>query len=248
MKILAGTLAVLISQVSFAAIPKKSLSVESALRLPAEERVSLLRRIGPKSYRDLHAVAFDPARPYDIRWRAVVSMAWLGGKESVVDLEKALDSNDWFMRDAALKGMEKIDRSKTSEWAKKLLGDPALVVRSAAVQIIQDMHDVSAESALWEKIDAPENFRGEQSLFIRRQMLAALADITAKGNEDKFAKYLTDKDKTLHMVAVEGIERATGIRKDEDPRKSLQLWRKQYANFVPKEEGSVINKKAIKEY
>jgi hypothetical protein len=252
MKILAvGLLTVLIfSQMAFAAIPKKSLSVESALRLPAEERVSLLRRIGPKSYRDLHAVAFDPSRPYDIRWRAVVSMAWLGGKESIVDLEKALDNPDWFMRDAGLKGMEKIDKAKTSEWAKKLLGDPALVVRSAAVQIIQEMHDTTAESALWEKINAPENFRGEQSLFIRRQILSALSDFATKGNEDKFAQFLTDKDKSLHIVAMEGIERATGIRKDEDPRKSLQLWRKQYANFVPQEVvgEKATDKKAIKEY
>ncbi len=212
-----------------AAIPKKIISVEAALRLSAEERVSLLRRIGPKSYRDLHAIAFDPAKTYDLRWRAVISMAWLGGAEAVVDLEKALDDREWYMRDAGLKGLQKINREKALDWAKRLLSDPALVVRSAAVQIIHDEHDLTAESMLWEKLDAPENFRGEQGLFIRRQILSALVDLASKDTQEKFAKFLNDKDKSLHLVAVEGIERSSGERKDEDPRKSLMLWRKQYA-------------------
>ncbi len=228
-KNLAGIFVFTLSQLAHSAIPKKLISVEQALRLPAEERVSLLRKIGPKSYRDLHAIAFDPSRNYDIRWRAVISMAWLGGAESIVDLERALDNEEWYMRDAGLKGLEKINQTKAVIWAKKLLSDPALIVRSAAVQVIHDLHDKTAESILWEKLNAPENFRGEQSLFIRRQILSALVDLASKGTQDKFAKLLNDKDKSLHLVAVEGLERAAGERKDENPRRSLELWRKQYA-------------------
>lgn len=234
MKFVAALVIFMISNLAVSAIPKKVITVEDALRLPAEDRVNLLRRIGPKSYRDLHAIAFDPSRPYDLRWRAVISMAWLGGVEAIVDLERALQDSEWYMRDAGLKGLEKINRAKASEWAKKLLGDPALVVRSAAVQVLHNLHDTTAEKLLWEKLEAPENFRGEQSLFIRRQILSTLADLAPQGSESKFAKYLSDKDKSLHMVAVEGLERASGQRKDEDPRKSLQIWRKQYAKNTDK--------------
>jgi len=235
MKILFCVAALALSLSTLAAVPKKAFSVENALKLSPEERISLLRKIGPNSYRDLHVIAFDQSRPYSMRWRAVVSMAWLGGREAVIDLEKALDDKDWFMRDAGLKGLAKIDKVKAMTWAKKLLDDPALVVRSAAVQTLHDLNDVSAESLLWEKLDAPENFRGEQSLFIRRQILSALVDLsTSKGTAVKFAKFLTDKDKSLHLVAVEGIERSTGVRNDEDPRRSLQILRNQYAKNLVK--------------
>jgi HEAT repeat protein len=208
---------------------KKPMSVDSLLRLETEDRVHALKARGPKVYRDLRAAAFNSEKPYEIRWRALISMAWLGGKESIVDLEKAIESSDWFMRDAALKGLEKVNKTKAIYWGKRLMNDPALVVRTAAVRVLHDLNDSTSEGLLWEKLNAPENFRGEQSLWIRRQIVTALSDLASKGSEMKFAALLEDKDKSVYGPAMRGLERLTGRTMDEDPKKALVLWKKHLA-------------------
>lgn len=223
----------LLSLSTMAAVPKKApaskikkdILVEDALKLQVEDRIQALRIKGPNSYRELRKIAFSQEKPYELRWRSVMSMAWLGGKESVVDLEKAIEMNDWYMRDAALKGLQKVHKEKAITWARKLLNDPALVVRTAAVKVLHDLNDTASEKLLWEKLNAPENFRGEQSLWIRRQIVVALSDFAAKGTEKKFAQLLDDKDKTLHVPAMRGLERLTGKYMDEDPKKALQKWK-----------------------
>ena len=237
--LLVATLVVGLFTNAFAAVPKKvanpkikkSMLVEDALKLQIEDRIQALRMKGPNSYRDLRKIAFSAEKPYELRWRAVMSMAWLGGKESVVDLEKAVEMNDWYMRDAALKGLQKVNKDKAIVWAKKLLNDPALVVRTAAVRVIHDLNDTSSEALLWEKLNAPENFRGDQSLWIRRHIVAALSDFAAKGTEQRFAKLLNDKDKTLYVPAMRGLERLTGKFMDEDPKKALALWKTHLAKM-----------------
>ncbi|MGE3974705.1 MAG: HEAT repeat domain-containing protein [Bdellovibrionales bacterium] len=222
---------------SFAAVPKNpsvkksTMAVTDILKLQLEERTVALRSKGPAVYRELHQLAFDTNQPYELRWRAVISMAWLGNKESIVDLERAIESNDWFMRDAALKGLEKVNREKAIAWAKKLMSDPALVVRTAAVRVLHDLHDTTSETLLWEKLQASENFRGEQSLWIRRQIVVALSDLAQRGTEGQFAKLLEDKDKSLHVPAMRGLERLTGKFMDQDPKKALALWKKHFAQL-----------------
>jgi len=210
-----------------AAIPK--LSIDDALKLPAEERPQALRKRGPQAYKDLRDVAFDTSKPYDLRWRAVVGMAWMGGKESLVDLEKAVASNDWFLRDAALKGLEKVDQEKAKTWARQLLSDSALVVRSSAVRVLHNLNDKESEKLLWEKLSAIENFRGSQSLFIRKQIVMTLSDFAGKEDLKEFAKLLQDKDSSVQKAAIVALEKITGERMDENPRLAIGQWHRYLA-------------------
>lgn len=202
--------------------------VESALNQKSVERIATLRSKGPKMYRDLHKAAFDEAQPYQIRWRALMSMAWMGQKESVGDLEKALVSKDWFMRDGALIALAKVEPSKARVWARKLLNDPALIVRTTAVKTIREMSDTESETQLWTELYRKNNYRGTQSLWVRRHIVETLADFSSKGTEQKFAALLDDSDRSLHGPAMRALEKLTGKKPGRESRLFWKTWAKNH--------------------
>ncbi|HEX4922480.1 MAG TPA: HEAT repeat domain-containing protein [Bdellovibrionales bacterium] len=201
-------------------------AVESALSKKSVERIATLRSKGPKMYRDLHKVAFDESQPYQIRWRALMSMAWMGQKESVRDLERALSSKDWFMRDGGLIALSKVEPTKGRVWARKLLADPALVVRTTAVKTIRELNDTESEARLWEELYRKNNYRGTQSLWVRRHIAEALADFSSKGTEMKFAALLDDSDRSLHEPAMRALEKLTGKNPGRQSRLFWKNWAK----------------------
>src|SRR5688572_7539688 len=79
---------------SFAQGAVSSKSLESALTQNTKERMQKLKAQGPLVYGKLKTVAFDSGQPYQLRWRALMSMAMMGQRESVRDLESAVKSKD----------------------------------------------------------------------------------------------------------------------------------------------------------
>jgi HEAT repeat protein len=145
----------------------------------------------------------------ELRWRAVTAAGRLGGRESVPELERAIKRNEWYLRSAALVALQAADRNEAIKWSKKLLSDKALVVRSSAVTALVDLNDVSSTQLLWQKLYAKENFKGSQSLFIRRRIIEALTKLAQPGSEGKFVEALADKDTALHGPAIAALERLT---------------------------------------
>ncbi len=205
----------------------------TALGLPLENRISALRSEGASGYRNLIELMNDEAAPMEARWRAVTAMGRIGGKLSLPELKQALHSKVWYLRNAALISSAQIDRDQALQWAKELLSDKALVVRSAAVDVMSDLKDVKNKSILWQKLNAKENFRGKQSLWIRRKIVESLSQIEEKGSEAKFGVLLSDRDESLYAPAIRALERLTNQklgRTDEDPklkRLQWQAWLKQ---------------------
>lgn len=183
-------------------------STMESLNRPLEERLSELRA-QPEAYKNLQAIAFKKSNGMDMRWKALTALGRLGGDKSRADLEKAMKSQEWFMRNAGLVAFSKMDRAASLAWARRLLSDKALVVRSAAVDVIANAKDTGSSSILWQKLYAKENYKRKQSLFIRRRIVEALADIEGKGRESKFIAILQDKDESLHEPAIEALERIT---------------------------------------
>ena len=236
-------LAIMTAQAAHAAVPKgkpadasatksKSALVEATrevLNLPLNNRLAALREQGPQGYRNLISIMFNDSMPMESRWRAVTAAGRIGGPDSKPELERALKSNEWFMRNAGLVALSVVDREAALDWAKKLLSDKALVVRSAAVDAIQDLRDHSSTSILWEKLHAKENFKGAQSLFIRRRIVEALAQLELPGKVSKFIEVLGDADESLHAPAIAGLERMTRITMggaNEPTKFKREAWQK----------------------
>ncbi|MEQ1877219.1 MAG: HEAT repeat domain-containing protein [Bdellovibrionia bacterium] len=221
--------AIAAGEFSNAALPKQPQvqpQVDSALQRGSSARLKALRSTGPKAYTELRAVAFDPEKPYQIRWRALMSLAWMGQKESLKDLEVAIASKDWFMRDGALLAIAKVDPNLGVKHARKLLKDAALVVRTTAVKVIRKANDLDSEHLLWEELYKKINFRGNQSLWVRRHIVETLADFSSAGTERKFADILDDTDASLHPPAMRALEKLTGKHPGRESRLFWKTWAK----------------------
>lgn len=210
----------------------KYLNVKEALLLPMENRVSALKAQGPKGEAALAVLMFDQTASMDLRWKAITSAGLLGGSSLKPQIQKALVAKEWFVRNAALVALESMDRSLAKAWAKKFLDDKALVVRSAAVDTLARLEDRTAASVLWKKLSAKENFRGSQSLWIRKQITIALAQLDKSESHGRFIDLLEDRDEGVQEAAVQALELRTGQKfgSDKEPVKFKRAYWQQWWN------------------
>lgn len=200
-----------------AAVPALSevpeISLRELLSMPEKNReVVAQTQKKPNLYPDLLKLAFDKEEIFQIRWKALTLAASLRGEKATPDVLKACEANEWFMKNACLVSLHRINAPKAKEQSQKLISDKALVVRSAAVQVLARDLTAKTRDLFWEEMDKPYNFRGQQSLWIRSEILDALAKQPAQQEFANFAKTLKDKDSRLHFYAVSALERLSNKR------------------------------------
>jgi hypothetical protein len=184
------------------------------LRLPARDRVKQFQNVNPKSLaRDyLVKMSFQPQFNLEQRWRAITTMGYLDEAMYRPQVEKALKSKEWFVRNAGLLAVKNGERKFAITWSVKLLRDPALVVRTQAVRNLVELDAREAEPVLWQQIWAKENFLNGRSLWIRAHLAEALAKFAFTGRTKKFEKLLLDEDSRLYKWAIAGLENSTGMK------------------------------------
>lgn len=223
-------LALTLPTVSQSAIPPRKIKkpyIERVLQVKGDKQLSLLKKLGPRVYDDLRKLSFNEKKVLGTRWRAFMAMVKLGQKESLPEIQKALKSKEWFLRDAAIKVMPAIDKDKALQAAMKGLNDKALVVRSTAVVTLKDLKQKQAAPKLWKQLYSKKNYAGNQSLWIRRQIVEALSVMATKSDVKSLIKVLDDADSTLFAPAIRGLERATGQKLGEaslHPSFKRHLW------------------------
>ncbi len=187
------------------------------LSLPSKNRNSVFNKLlSSKSkdkniYNHVREAAFDGQLDLNIRWRAVMGMAQLRGAESWDDLVKAAHHKDWFLRNAALISMHRVSPTSVKPWAKEMLKDSALVVRTAAVEMIDQLRAIDMKNDLWQAINDKQNFRKGQSLWIRPIIARTLYNFT-RVNDSKvqWYKLLDDNDLVIKNIASLAIKRIEG--------------------------------------
>lgn len=172
--IFAGVVLCLFSSLTEAAISPK-MTAEEVLTLPESFRKEALQNKSDEFYPQMHKIAFSNKQSIEMRWKALTMMAHLKKENSVKDLKKALEAPEWYMRNAALLSLNSVSPQHGKTAAKALLTDKALVVRSAAVDVLGPMMDEKIRELFWQELDANYNFRHKQSLWIREQLLGFLA-------------------------------------------------------------------------
>lgn len=188
------------------------ISIPDILSKPIVERAQEIRELKDEGHRLLASAAFDVRNGLQLRWRALTTMGRLGVEEFRAEIERALSSREWFMRNAGLIAIQNSDRDLALRWSTRLLSDPALVVRTQAVRNLIQIDGREAEGKLWEQVFSRSNFRGQESLWVRGHIAEALAHFASKGRVKNFQRLLLDPDRRLHKWAIMGLENSTGIK------------------------------------
>lgn len=154
-------------------------------------------------YQSLKQKAFSDSFDMSERWKSIIEMSQIQHKDRLTDLRKALKSQTWFVRNAALLAVEKMDAKLAEVEAIKLLSDPALVVRSAAVEVLAKRIKSStlARKALWEELKDKQNFIHKESLWIRPQIIQHLAKFPLPADKSLFQTMLTDSNSQVQDIA-----------------------------------------------
>lgn len=166
---------------------------------------------GAETYQDLRSKAFSDQEEMAVRWNSFMQMVKTRKAESIPDVKKALKSNQWFMRNAGLIALDSISPELAYEEAKKQLEDPALVVRSAAVDILakhKNQKKVSeVRELLWKELHAKRNKVKSQSLWIRPQIGQYLAQNPLPSEKEKFLGLAEEKDSEVKAYAEKALEK-----------------------------------------
>ncbi len=222
----------LISVSSFASLhPKVDPfdAVKLALEMPKKNRYATLQQT-VKSPNQLDAIAMDDTLPMQTRWRSITAMSELFNDKSMPFLEKYLKNSEWFMRNAAIISASRLDHEQALKWARQLLDDKSLIVRTSAVQAITHLNGIEAKADLWAKLNSNENFHRGHSLWVRRYIVEALAKFADRSDEQKFIKVLLDSDERLHAPAIQALTRITGenLARGKNLEQKRTAWIKYY--------------------
>ena len=185
-------------------------NIRMILGLPLENRKEALSHYGTTSFIVLNHFIFSNRETMSIRWKALTSLARLYPKKSRSSILRALRDSNWFLRNAGLIAMDIIDSKEGVRWAGHLLNDSSLIVRTAAVSMIKKHKARQYKMQLLEKLNAPDSFYKNKSLWIRYHIVSALADFSEPGEEKMFISFLQDADEKLHSPAISALEKLTG--------------------------------------
>lgn len=209
-------IAELLLSVSFAAItpPKPtSIAVDELLSMPGANRFEVAKfHKDEKLVQQLWERAFDEKKDMGTRWKSLTLAAQINKEKAQEPLSKALKSQEWFMRNAALVAYREVFPEKTVAIATELLKDKALVVRSAAVESLPPLMTDEVRDRLWEELHQDYNFRKKQSLWVRSLILQKLAATPRSKEASLFVRALKEPDERLHSHAIQALEKISSLK------------------------------------
>ncbi len=160
-----------------------------------------LNALKDRSLVDLNKIAFEKENPYEIRWSAIQKISVDYPDQAEAILLKAVTQPEWYMKNAALIGLEQIKSKKLMDAAERLISDPALVVRSMAVNVLSQNQTTETRKLFWSELKKKYNFKRSQSLWIRYQILEHLAENPLKSEREKFLELINEKDKKIQSIS-----------------------------------------------
>lgn len=160
------------------------------------------------------------------RWSALQKASDLASGEDFSKIVAFADSKDWYMRNASLIALDKSGNGMVYDQAKKLITDKALVVRSAAADILARLNNDDVKKIFSMEMDKKYNFSGRSSLWIRKQMMSHLIQNPVKADRDFFMKYLSDDDQEIALLSTKALEKITDIRfEGKNTGEVIQQWK-----------------------
>lgn len=169
-------------------------------------------RLEQKDFSSLIKTANDTSKSMTERWQSLVKAGEIAKPDQINKIQEFSKSSDWFMRNASLISLESINANYGIEQAKVLIQDKALVVRSAAVTTLKKKNSLEIRRLLALELAKSYNFSGQQSLWIRPQIMQHLASTATASDRQFMARYLFDKDKKVVLQSMLALEKITSVQ------------------------------------
>lgn len=142
-----------------------------------------------------------------------------------------LKSDDWVLRSGGLQFLASLDPLAARPYAIKFLKeDPALVVRSAALKVLEDI-GIRNREYLWGALRSSRNFHKGESLWIRKKLAWALFKMTNSSEIQRWMPLLSDSDPEVVAVAVSAMEKNSGSvlgKMSDSLSTKVRLWKSKY--------------------
>jgi HEAT repeat protein len=196
---------------------KKSLVLTVGLLLATFSQASV------DKFKDHIDMASNSKLNMNSRWTSLIKSADFATKDTYEDIRKFTTHKDWYMRNAALVALNKVDKEMALAEARKLVKDKALVVRSAAVEVIAKIMNEDNKRLLISELNQGYNYNKKSSLWIRRQILEKVATVANQGDRELFVKNLFDQDKKIAELSAKVLEKITGTKLES--KKIVDSWR-----------------------
>ncbi len=165
------------------------------------------------TFEDQYRIANNGNLGMNQRWKALQKATALAQGNDVAKIVAFGDSKDWYMRNASLVALDQLGNNMVYDQAQKLITDKALVVRSAAVDVLSRRDNSDMVKRIYsQELDKKYNFSGKSSLWVRKQMMEYLVKHADKSERDFFVKYLHDQDIEIANLSTQALEKITSIR------------------------------------
>ena len=164
------------------------------------------------SFEAQYKIAKNTSLPLSLRWKALLLASENATTQEIPLILEFSKDKDWFMRNATLVALEKMGTDIVYDKAKEMMTDKALVVRSAAAEILIKLNSVDVRRIFSEELSKKYNFNGSASLWIRPQMLKHLAENPSAEERGFFVQILHEKDQQMASISTQALEKLTGIR------------------------------------
>lgn len=208
---------------AFASI-SETVALSSALDLVKQSQVDVMtneRREQLKPFYDeVLKIASSSSQGIKMRWKALILAAKIRPEMASKDIAAFAKHEDWFMRNATLTAIQEVNPQASREVAQELLKDKALVVRSAAVEVMGKQLTPESREKLWHELNQKYNYKGAQSLWIRSQIIEHLNRSPRHEEMKRFAQALVDKDLKVRAAAVIAMEKLTHTVRGKVPKAS----------------------------
>ena len=176
------------------------------------------------SYATQMSRAKNQALPMSQRWDALIKAAEAANGLQIKEVLEFSKNKDWFMRNALLVALDKMGTDLVYDKAKVLVSDKALVVRSAAVDILARLENPEVRDLLSKELNKNYNFVGKKSLWIRAQIMKNLIKNPYQSEREYFSKLLFDQDSEISAMSTVALEKITQVHFDGEGK--LPQWKK----------------------
>lgn len=183
--------------------------------VPSEDDLSFTTQI---------ARAKNESLPMTQRWDALIKAADVAEGTQIKQVLEFGKSKDWYMRNALLVALDKMGTDLVYDKAKALVSDKALVVRSAAVDILTRLESQEVRALLAKELNRSYNFVGKKSLWIRLQIMKNLVKKPYQSEKEYFSKLLFDNDPEISELSMQALSRISQVHFEGE--NALSSWKK----------------------
>lgn len=205
------------------------INLNELLSLPFENLMDIARtkssEIGPLLIEASQNSQFDMNR----RWKAFMVAAEVAPVQLMGNLQVFLKSNEWYLRNAALVVADKMAPERAYGIAKELIKDRALVVRSAAVDILAKNLRNEDRDLLWAEFNNSKNRHKNKNLWIKGQIALILARNPLAREKKNFQLMLKEADLKAQVASIKALEKIYDKKLGQDSdsvANKIQQWQK----------------------